>query len=145
MFPVAHKGWHAPARQLYFFCLFPEHNLTPETLSKILDHMSDHLWRTFGEYINTPKSELKRIEQECTSDKECKEALIHSFISSHPAPSWPLVAQALYMTDKERDDESCLKAFNLLQQLFPTGMCIIIQSFTSSLLICNSGWGCIIQ
>ena len=94
--------------------VFPESSLTPENLSTVLDIMSDDLWEWFGRHVNTPESELERIKGQYTSDKECKQALIHSFISSHPAPSWSLVASALYHTES-------LKALDRLQQLFPTG------------------------
>ena len=101
--------------------MFPEASLTPENLSTVLDIMSNGLWRWFGAYANIPESERDRIKAQCTSDRECKQALIHSFISSHPAPSWTLVAWALYMTEGEEGDGSCLRALDRLQQLFPTG------------------------
>ena len=51
-----------------------------------------------------------------------KQDLIHNFLSSHPAPSWILVAWALYMTEYSgTQDGSCLKALDLLKQEFPTG------------------------
>ena len=84
--------------------------------------MSDDQWEGFGRCVNTPKSELERIKGQYTSDRECKQALIHSFISSHPAPSWSLVAWALYLTGLLTDaDDSSHKALDRLQQLFPTG------------------------
>ncbi|CAI8006532.1 hypothetical protein GBAR_LOCUS4771 [Geodia barretti] len=99
----------------------PEASLTPENLSTVLDIMSDCLWREFGGYANIPDSEIDRIKAQCTSDRECKQALIHSFVSSHPAPSWTLVAWALYMTERDKGDGSSLRALDHLQQLFPTG------------------------
>ena len=102
-----------------FLTVSPEASLTPENLSTVLDIMSDDKWKEFGGYINTPESELQRIRRQCTSDRECKQALIHSFISSHPAPSWTLVARAL--SEEGLWDDSCLRALDLLQQLFPTG------------------------
>ena len=50
---------------IFFPVVFPETCLTLENLSKVLDIISDRLWKTFGEYIYIPKSELKRIEKEC--------------------------------------------------------------------------------
>ena len=97
-------------------------SFTPENLSTVLDLMSDDLWRRFGDYVNIPESELDRIEEQCTSDRECKQVLIDFFLSSHPAPSWTLVAWALYVTERYgNEDGSCLRALDLLQQLFPTG------------------------
>ena len=101
--------------------VFPEASLIPENLSTVLDIMSDGLWREFGAYANIPVSEMDRIKAQCTSDRECKQALVHSFISSHPAPSWTLVAWALYMTERHEGDGSSHRALDRLQQLFPTG------------------------
>ena len=97
-------------------------SLTPENLSTVLDLMSDDLWRAFGVYVNIPDSERDRIKEQCTSDRECKQVLIDFFLSSHPAPSWTLVAWALYNTEFDKEDGSCLRALDLLQQLFPTGI-----------------------
>ena len=105
--------------------VFPEASLTPKNLSAVLDFMSDGLWERFGHYINTPESELQRIRRQCTSNRECKQALIHSFVSSHPAPSWTLVARALNLTAMLKLDDSCHRALDLLQQLFPTGTFIV--------------------
>ena len=93
--------------------VFPESSLTPENLSTVLDVMSDGQWKWFGRYVNTPESELERIKGQYTSYRECKQALT-SFLSSHPAPSWSLVAWALYQTGSH-------KALDRLQQFFPTG------------------------
>ena len=102
--------------------MFPESSLTPENLSTVLDVMSDGRWEKFGECVNTPKSELERIKGQYTSHRERKQALIHSFISSHPAPSWSLVAWALYQTGSFKSaDGSSHEALYHLQQLFPTG------------------------
>ena len=102
--------------------VFPESSLTPENLSTVLDVMSDGRWEEFGRCVNTPESELERIKGQYTSDRERKQALIHSFISSHPAPSWSLVASALYLTGSlGMDDGNCHEALDRLQQLFPTG------------------------
>ncbi|CAI8042070.1 hypothetical protein GBAR_LOCUS23370 [Geodia barretti] len=104
-----------------FLPVSAEASLTPENLSTVLDIMSGGLWRSFGGFANIPDSELDRIKEQCTSDRECKQALILSFISSHPAPSWTLVARALYMTERSESEGSSLRALDHLQQLFPTG------------------------
>ena len=104
------------------FFILPDPSLTPENLSTVLDIMSDGLWRVFGGHANIPDSELDRIRGQCTSDRECKQALIHIFLSSHPAPSWTLVAWALYITEWYGEDGSCLRALDHLQELFLTGI-----------------------
>ena len=107
--------------------VFPEASLTPKNLSAVLDITSDDEWQLFGRYINTPESELQRIRRRCTSGREFKQALIYSFVSSHPAPSWTLVARALYETGY--GDDSFHRALDLLQQLFLTGTFIVFKIY----------------
>ena len=115
---------HCALKNVYVLSLFlfPDPSLTPENLSTVLDIMSDRQWRRFGAFVNIPDSELDRIRGQCTNDRECKQALIHTFLSSHPAPSWTLVAWALYRTERYRGDDSCLRALDHQQELFPTGI-----------------------
>ena len=120
-FNTVHCGLYGVLLGLHTFYRVSEASLTQKNLWNVLDVMSDGLWDVFGSYINTPKSELERITKRCSSVKECKHALISSFVSSHPAPSWTLVAQALYWTGWLKDNDSCLRALDLLHQL-PTGM-----------------------
>ena len=79
--------------------------------------MDNDLWKEFSHGVKIPKSEVERIKSKYSSDEECKQAAIDYLISSHPAPSWKLVASALY----EMWNESSHKALAHLQQLFPTG------------------------
>ena len=109
----------------------PEPNLTPENLSKVLDLMGDRLWLGFGYCVNIPHSEVWRIHRQCSSDRERKQAVIPYLISNHPALSWVLVARALYQVviwwggDDGGGGDSCHRALELLQQLFPTGIYIV--------------------
>ena len=80
-----------------------------------------HKWRGFGCFANIPDSELEKIDREYSSEKKKKQAVIHYLTSTHPAPSWTLVAHALYWTAWDLDDESFLRALDRLQQLFPIG------------------------
>ena len=99
-------------------CVFPEPSLTPHNLSTVLHSLEDRVWSLFGAYINIPGSELRKIRSQYDSDRECKQAVSHSLISDHPAPSWDLVAYALCQV---RSDGSH-RALKHLQQLFPTGI-----------------------
>ena len=99
--------------------VFPELSLTSHNLSTVLDSMEDGLWEGFSRRVNIPQSEVKRISSKYSSDKEHKQAAIDYLISSHPAPSWRLVARALY----DIFHDSCHRALARLQQLFPTGTC----------------------
>ena len=107
---------------LFLLC-FPELSLTPENLSTVLDSMDDSLWERFSNYVNTPVSEQERIKSQYSSNRERKQAAINSLISGHPAPSWRLVAHALYKMGSwyEGDVVSCHRTLDCLQQLFPTG------------------------
>ena len=98
--------------------VFPELSLTSHNLSTVLDSMDDMWWDDFSRRVNIPKSEMKRIRSKYSSAKERKQAAIDYLISSHPAPSWRLVANALYLMYEET-------ALAHLQQLFPTGTCCI--------------------
>ena len=102
--------------------MFPDPSLTPENLSTVLDSMSDNQWKKFGGYANMPESEREKIGRQYSSEREKKQAIIHSLTSTHPALSWTLVARALYETAWLGDAESCLRALDCLQQLFPTGI-----------------------
>ena len=102
------------------FLLFPELSLTSHNLSTVLDSMDDYLWDLFSRCVNIPESEVERIKSKYSSDKERKQATIDYLISSHPAPSWRLVASALY----QMWGDSPHRALAYLQQLFPTGTCI---------------------
>ena len=123
--------------------MFPELSLTPHNLSTVLDSMDDGLWQLFGIYVNIPLSEQDRIRRQYSSDSECKQAVISSLISSHPALSWRLVANALcqmgYMTISAGyggDGASCHRALDHLQKLFPTGIYMYIV-FSILLLTCT--------
>ena len=96
--------------------VFPELSLTSHNLSTVLDSMDDVWWDDFSLCVNIPGSEVERIKSKYSSDKERKLTAIEYLISSHPAPSWRLVANALYLMCEDR-------ALAHLQQLFPTGTC----------------------
>ena len=106
--------------------VFPDPSLTPENLSTVLDSMRDEQWEWFGRFANIPGSELERIRRQYSSEREKKQAVIHSLTSTHPALSWTRVAHALYWTAWYKSDESCLRALDRLQQLFPIGTVLFI-------------------
>ena len=105
--------------------VFPELSLTSHNLSTVLDsmHVDDDLWGEFSLHVNIPQSEVERIESKYSKHKERKQAAIEYLISSHPAPSWRLVANALYEVGRLFPADSPHRALAHLQQLFPTGTC----------------------
>ena len=113
--------------------VFPDPSFTPGNLSTVLDSMSYKRWEGFGRCANIPESELNWIRRQHSSEREKKQAVIHSLTSTHPALSWTLVAHALYWTALSQGlDESCLKALDCLQQLFPIGT---LYTYTYVLLV----------
>ena len=106
------------------FVIFPEPSLTPENLSTVLAIMADRLWWEFGACVNIPYSERDRIESQCSSEREMKQAVIPYLISHHPCLSWTLIACALYRMVLRWGGgvgDSSHRALDRLQQLFPTG------------------------
>ena len=103
------------------FVIFPEPSLTRENLSTVLAIMEDRLWWVFGRRVNIPHSELARIESQCSSPRERKQAVIPYLISHHPCLSWTLIASALYRLVRWDVGDSSHRALDRLQQLFPTG------------------------
>ena len=104
--------------------VFPELSLTSHNLSTVLDSMDDGLWEFFSRCVNIPQSEVDRIKSKYSSLKERKQAAIDYLISSHPVPSWRLVANALYQIGHVYiPADSTHRALAHLQQLFPTGTC----------------------
>ena len=90
--------------------------------------MDDSLWRDFTAYTYIPDSERMKIDRQYSINgpKEFKRAVISYFIMTHPAPSWRLVADALYKMGPYRGGESSHRALDRLQQVFPTGILIIL-------------------
>ena len=103
--------------------MFPELSLTSHNLSTVLDSIDDNLWECFSRCVNIPESEVERIKSKYSSDKGRKQAAIDYLISSHPAPSWRLMANVLYQIGILTIDDSPHRALARLQQLFPTGTC----------------------
>ena len=102
--------------------MFPELSLTSHNLSNVLHSMDDDTWEDFSYYVNIPGSEWLRIKSKYSSDKARKQAAIDYLISSHPAPSWRLVAHSLYrLATYGRQNDSSHRALANLQRLFPTG------------------------
>ena len=119
--------------------VFPELSLTSHNLSTVLDSMEDGLWGVFSSYVNIPQSEVERIGSKYSSNKECKQAAIDYLISSHPTPSWRLVANALYQIVIHLYYDSPHRALAHLQQLFPTGTCCSFYVYTRSVLYIQYG------
>ena len=112
-------------------CVFPDSTLTPENLSTVLDIMRDWVWNWFSRYVNIPESEINKIIRQYGSERERKQAMIHSSISvldtSSPCPlSHPTLSSLPSLSDAVAV-VSCHNSLDLLQQKFPTGNTYCIQ------------------
>ena len=52
--------------------------------------------RDLAEYLDIPESKQKKITNH-SDESQRKHAIIEEFVNNHPAPSWRLVAEFLYM------------------------------------------------
>ena len=98
-------------------CTNTEPSLTPHNLTTALDTLPDDVWHDFGWKINVPRSKRDNIKSQYSSDGERKSALIHTYLTSHPAPSWQHITQALYRCDEGKHHA----VLERVQRMFPTG------------------------
>ena len=53
-------------------------------------------WDTLGYYLDVPASILRETKKKYSDDTQRKQAMLEEWRNHHPAPSWMLVANALY-------------------------------------------------
>ena len=83
------------------FC--PDSTLTVPHLLSALQGVAD--WKGLGEWLGVPRSRLVVMTE--------KESMLEEWLQNHPAPSWKLVAWALY-----RMDVGQLTEHSVLKQLY---------------------------
>ena len=98
-------------------CTNTESSLTPHNLTTALDTLPDKVWYDFGLWINVPWSKRNNIKSQYSSDGERKSALLHTYLTSHPAPSWQHITDALYKCDSGKQHA----VLERVQRMFPTG------------------------
>ena len=98
-------------------CTNTEPSLTPHNLTTALDTLPDKVWNDFGMWIDVPLSKMANIESQYSSDGERKSALLHTYLTSHPAPSWQHITHALYRCDNGKQNA----VLERVQRMFPTG------------------------
>ena len=72
-----------------------EPTLTLPNLCRALAEVED--WHRFGQELCVPKSKLDEIEAKFPDSVEAKRQMLHHFLTSHPAPSWGVVFEGLYL------------------------------------------------
>ena len=79
-------------------CLSPDPTLTLTALSELLKDVD---WFELSDRLDIPESVDDTIRDQYFGDKEAKaRAYSDWFLSQHPAPSWELVAYALYSAEE---------------------------------------------
>ena len=53
-------------------------------------------WHGLGHYLDVPGSIRNEIEKKYSDDAQRKQVMLEEWRNHHPAPSWMLVANALY-------------------------------------------------
>ena len=93
-------------------CADPE--LTVDAMCEILNCVAER-WEWLSVSIGTPFDQIENIKKQCEDDpSRCAPTAWGYWLSSHPAPSWALVADALY-ENMEHD------ALKLLKLKYPVG------------------------
>ena len=91
-----------------------ESSLNLHNLNTALETLPDEEWYNFGVWLNVPWSWLDKIRSQYSTERERKSALLHTYLTSYPAPSWQHVADALYRFLFHA-------VLERLQTMFPTG------------------------
>ena len=94
-----------------------ESSLNLHNLNAALETLPDDKWDDFGRGLNVPVSQRDEIRSQYSTKRERKSALLHTYLTSHPAPSWQHVADALY---RYRDGKFHA-VLERVQTMFPTG------------------------
>ena len=69
--------------------------LTVINLCEVLEEVKEVI--QVGMFLDVPELKWKEIYNQYSSDIHRKQAIAEYFISNHPAPSWGLVAESLYV------------------------------------------------
>ena len=96
-----------------------ETSLTLHNLDTALETLPDDKLDYFGWFLNIPKSQRDRIRSQYSTASEWRTALLQTFLTSHPAPSWQHVADILYRSE-------CHAVLERVQRMFPTGKKIML-------------------
>ena len=102
--------------------LSPEPNLTLHNLISVLEGVAeDEDWEYLAMFMNLPSSKWSHIDDQIQTYKLCKEESLKEFLKSHPAPSWWVVAEALYFMGWHMDNPAYHTALERVLSMYPTG------------------------
>ena len=121
--------------------LSPEPSLTLDHLTSVLEGLTeDEDWFQLAVDMNIPHSKIDHINTQFQNNKHRKEECLKEFLKSHPAPSWWVVAETLYLMGGLRDNPACNTALERVVSMYPTGECVVMSIHIIQVLYCHSSW-----
>ena len=106
----------------HFIC-YSDPTLTLDNLLTVLEKVTD--WKELRYLLDVPKSRRVVMTE--------KESMLREWLDNHPAPSWELLAWALYRSGGGRPTEhSVLKH---LYGRYVTGMSMVV--YCDNVIVCN--------
>ena len=121
--------------------LSPEPSLTLDHLTSALEGLAEgEDWFQLAVYMNIPRSKRNHIKTQFQSNKHRKKESLKEFLKSHPAPSWWVVAEALYMVGWRTDNPAYHTALERVVSMYPTGECVVMSIHIIQVLYFHSSW-----
>ena len=90
--------------------------------------------------MNIPRSKRELIGTQFQTYKHRKEESLKEFLKSHPAPSWWVVGEALYLIGGYIDNPAYHTALERVVSMYPTGECVVMSIHIIQVLYCHSSW-----
>jgi len=101
-----------------------EATLTVANLCSALEEVVE--WNAVGHCLDVPDSIRSEIAEKYSNNTQCKRAMLAEWRNHHPAPSWMLVANALYRVYIDYEWGKYHKVLQLVKQKYLKGEKIIL-------------------
>ena len=96
-------------------CSHPDPTLTLDNLLSVLERVTD--WYGLGLWLDVPESKRDVMME--------KESMLREWLDNHPAPSWELLAWALYRSRSGRLTEHSVLKHHIYGR-YVTGMSMVV-------------------
>ena len=107
--------------------LSPEPSLTLDHLTSVLEGLAENEdLQDLAWFMNIPYSKICHINTQFQNNKHRKEECLKEFLKSHPAPSWWVVAETLYLMGGLTDKPAYHTALERVVSMYPTGECVVM-------------------
>jgi len=78
-------------------------------------------WDSLGYYLDVPALIRNEIKKKFSDDTQCKQTMLAKWRNHHPAPSWMLVANALYSISIDGKNGKYHKVLQLVKEKYLKG------------------------